>query len=279
MQLRPLSPVLGAEIIGPDLARRVPDQVFARIRQALVDHCVIVFRDQDLSPAQQIAFSRRFGELHIHFLEQFLMQGHPEILMLTNRQEDGRALGIADAGRYWHSDVTYEAEPPLGSLLYAVEVPPEGGDTLFANMYAAFDALDTATKHRLTGLRARHRYNATRYRELAEATHSFSAAQEAGLQELSHPVVRRHPESGRKALYVNRGFTVGIDGLPAPEGEALLAELLDHVEAPRFQYRHVWRRGDLVFWDNRSVMHQASAYDPGHTRLMWRTTVKGERPV
>jgi taurine dioxygenase len=106
-----------------------------------------------------------------------------------------------------------------------------------------------------------------------------SIKRKAGIQEVSHPIVRRHPESGRKALYVNRGFTVEIEGLPGPEGEALLAELLDHVEAPRFQYRHPWRRGDLVFWDNRCVMHQATAYDPSHTRLMWRTTVKGDRPV
>ncbi len=279
MHVRPLSPALGAEIVGADLARPMPDEVFARVKRALLDHCVLVFRDQHLSPERQIAFSRRFGELHIHLLDRYLMTGHPEILMLTNVKENDRPIGIGDAGRYWHSDVSYEAEPPLGSLLYGVEIPPAGGDTLFANMYAAYDALDQAGKRRVAGLRARHRYTMARYRELTEETDRASAERNARLQAVSHPIARRHPETGRKALYVNRGFTIGIEGPPAPKAEALLAELLDHVEDPRFQYRHVWRPRDLVFWDNRCVMHLATPYDPAHTRLMWRTTVKGDRPV
>jgi taurine dioxygenase len=279
MHVRPLSPALAAEIVGADLARPMPDDDFARVKRALLDHCVLVFRDQHLSPERQIAFSRGFGELHIHLLDRYLMKGHPEILMLTNLKENDRPVGIGDAGRYWHSDVSYEAEPPLGSLLYGVEIPPVGGDTFFANMYAAYDALDEAGKRRVAGLRARHRYKMARYRELIEETDRASAEGDARLQAVSHPIARRHPETGRKALYVNRGFTVGIEGPPGPEAEALLAELLDHVEDPRFQYRHVWRPRDLVFWDNRCVMHLATPYDPAHTRLMWRTTVKGDRPV
>ncbi len=283
MHVRPLSPALGAEIVGADLARPMPDEVFARVKRALLDHCVLVFRDQHLSPERQIAFSRGFGELHIHLLDRYLMKGHPEILMLTNVKENGQSVGIGDAGRYWHSDVSYEAEPPLGSLLYGVEIPPAGGDTLFANMYAAYDALDEAGKRRVGGLRARHRYKMARYRELIEETDQAGAEGDARLQAVSHPIARRHPETGRKALYVNRGFTIGIEGgieeLPGPEAGTLLAELLDHVEDPRFQYRHVWRPRDLVFWDNRCVMHLATPYDPAHTRLMWRTTVKGDRPV
>lgn len=272
MDIKPLSPVLGAEVVGVDLARPLDDDAFARVRRAHLDHAVVVFRDQHLSPEQQIAFSRRFGELHIHFLTHYLMPGHPEILVLTNLRKDGRPIGIEDAGRYWHSDVSYEEAPPLGSLLYAVEIPPVGGDTLFASMYAAYDALDEATKGRIAGLRARHRYGLDR-----RARHATDE-QRAKLQDVSHPVVRTHPETGRKALYVNRGFTYAIEGVPEEEGAGLLARLLDHVEDPRFQYRHVWRPHDLVFWDNRCAMHHATPYDPAYTRHMWRTTVKGNRP-
>ena len=171
--------------------------------------------------------------------------------------------------------MTYEEVPPLGSLLYGVEVPPEGGDTLFASMYAAYEALDAGTKQRISGLRARHRYNIERRRREIRITDD----QAASVREVSHPVVRTHPETGRKALYVNPGFTVGIEGLAESDGAALLADLFDHIADARFQYRHIWRQRDLVFWDNRCVMHQATDYDPVHTRHMLRTTVKGDRPV
>ncbi len=278
IDVRPLAPALGAEVIGVDLSRPLPDDAFARIKQAHLDHCVLVFRDQNLTPAQHIAFSRRFGDLHIHMLDQYLMEGHPEILVLSNIKEGGRALGIEDAGRYWHSDVTYEEMPPLGSLLYGVEVPPQGGDTLFVSMYAAYEALDTATKLRIANLRARHRYNIDKERQ-RHGKIQVTDAQAAALKEVSHPVVRTHPESGRKALYVNPGFTIGIEGLTETEGAALLEELFGRNDDARFQYRHVWRQHDLVFWDNRCVMHQATGYDRAHTRHMLRTTVKGDRPV
>ena len=278
LDVRPLSPALGAEVVGADLSRPLSDDAFARIKRAHLDHCVLVFRDQHLTPAQHIAFSRRFGDLHIHMLEQYLMEDHPEILVLSNVRQGGRAIGFEDAGRYWHSDVTYEEVPPLGSLLYGVEVPPEGGDTLFANMYAAYEALDAAAKRRVAGLRARHRYNIDRRRPRRGTIH-VTDEQAAKIREVSHPVVRTHPESGRKALYVNPGFTVGIEGLAETDGAALLAELFDHIDDARFQYRHVWRQRDLVFWDNRCVMHHATDYDPVHTRHMLRTTVKGDRPV
>ncbi len=277
IDIRPLAPALGAEVRGADLSRPLPDDAFVRIKQAHLDHSVLVFRDQHLTPEQHIAFSQRFGDLHIHMLDQYLMTGHPEILVLSNVKEGGRALGIEDAGRYWHSDVTYEEEPPLGSLLYGAEVPPQGGDTLFVSMYAAYEALDAATKRRIASLRARHRYNIDKERQ-RHGKIQVTDAQSAALKEVSHPVVRTHPESGRKALYVNPGFTIGIEGLAETEGAALLEELFGHNDDARFQYRHVWRQHDLVFWDNRCVMHQATGYDPSHTRHMLRTTVKGDRP-
>jgi len=277
IDIRPLAPALGAEVRGADLSRPLPDDAFVRIKQAHLDHSVLVFRDQHLTPEQHIAFSQRFGDLHIHMLDQYLMTGHPEILVLSNVKEGGRALGIEDAGRYWHSDVTYEEVPPLGSLLYGVEVPPQGGDTLFVSMYAAYEALDAATKRRIASLRARHRYNIDKERR-RHGKIQVTDAQTAALKEVSHPVVRTHPESGRKALYVNPGFTIGIEGLAETEGAALLEELFGHNDDARFQYRHVWRQHDLVFWDNRCIMHQATGYDPSHTRHMLRTTVKGDRP-
>ncbi len=278
LDIRSLSPALGAEVVGADLSRPLSDDAFARIKRAFLDHCVLVFRDQHLTPVQHIAFSQRFGDLHIHMLDQYLMEDHPEILVLSNVKQGGRAIGIEDAGRYWHSDVTYEEVPPLGSLLYGVEVPPEGGDTLFASMYAAYEALDAATKRRIAGLRARHRYNIDKRRQRRGRIH-VTDEQTAKLREVSHPVVRTHPESGRKALYVNPGFTIGIEGLTEIDGAALLAELFEHNDDARIQFRHVWRQRDLVFWDNRCVMHQATDYDPVHTRHMLRTTVKGDRPV
>ena len=237
----------------------------------------MVFPDQHLTPVEHIAFSRRFGALHIHMLEQYLMDGHPELLVLSNVKRDGRAIGIEDAGRYWHSDVTYEEVPPLGSLLYGVEVPPAGGDTWFANMYAAYDALDAAMKARLAGLRAVHRYNIDRQRRQRGAI-KITEEQAARIDEVAHPVVRTHPETGRKALYVNPGFTIGIDGMAESESTALLTQLFGHMDDPAFHYRHVWRPRDLVFWDNRCVMHRATDYDPDHTRHMLRTTVAGDRP-
>ena len=197
--------------------------------------------------------------------------------MLSNVKRDGRAIGIEDAGRYWHSDVTYEEVPPLGSMLYGVEVPPEGGDTYFANMYAAYDALDAAMKARLANLRAVHRYNIDRQRRQRGAI-TITEDQADKIRDVTHPVVRSHPETGRKALYVNPGFTVGIEGMAEADGAALLAALFDHMDDPAFHYRHVWRQRDLVFWDNRCVMHRATDYDPVHTRHMLRTTVKGDRP-
>ena len=277
LDVRQLSPTLGAEITGVDLAGPLSDDDFARIRQAHLDHCVVVFPDQHLTPVEHIAFSRRFGALHIHMLEQYLMDGHPELLVLSNVKRDGRAIDIEDAGRYWHSDVTYEEVPPLGSLLYGVEVPPAGGDTWFANMYAAYDALDAAMKARLAGLRAVHRYNIDRQRRQRGAI-KITEEQAARIDEVAHPVVRTHPETGRKALYVNPGFTIGIDGMAESESTALLTQLFGHTDDPAFHYRHVWRPRDLVFWDNRCVMHRATDYDPDHTRHMLRTTVAGDRP-
>lgn len=283
MQINRLSDALGAEVVGLDLAGTVDERTFAAVRDAFHEHQVIVFRDQVLSPEQQIAFSRRFGELEIHISTKYLLRGHPEILVLSNRKVDGAYVGVENAGDHWHSDLSYMERPSLGSLLYALELPEVGGDTEWANQYAAYDALPETTKRRLDGLRARHTFNRLRNPRVSIPDHQAGTAA-ARYQALSpddaiHPVVRTHPETGRKALFVSPRFTIGIEDMPGDEGQALLDELFDHATRPEFVYRHKWRKGDLVFWDNRCTMHLACRGVPeDQIRHMHRTTVAGDRP-
>lgn len=271
----------GVEVTGIDLSRPLDDAEFGAIRRAWFEAGVMVVRDQRLAPEAQVAFSRRFGELAIHVMDQFLLPGHPEILVLSNRRRaDGTPVGFEDAGRYWHSDVSYEERPALGSLLHAVEIPPEGGDTLFQDMTRAYDALPAGTKRRIEGRRALHSFTRNyRKNETVEGGRPrISAAQNEKLKDVSHPVVRTVAETGRRALFVNPGFTWAIEGMDEEEGGALLKELFDHACRPEFRYVHRWRAGDLLCWDNRSVMHHATPYDPAHIRHMHRTTIRGPRP-
>lgn len=263
-----------AEIYGADLKRLDDDAQFEALRAAYLKHGVIAIRDQDLTPDQQIAFSRRFGPLSIHVLEEQLLAGHPEILLVTNKKENGRYLGIPDLGRQWHTDQSYQETPALGSLLYALEVPADGsGDTHFADMSAAYEALPDALRHRLDGLQAEHRY------DHKHENFELNEKQIDRLPGVIHPLVRTHPETGRKALYLGVQLVKRIVGLDPEESADLLAELHDHCTRPEFVHQHKWRRGDLVFWDNRCTMHAAEAYDTERfTRHMHRTTVIGDRP-
>ncbi len=271
---------LGAEIVGLDLARPLDDDGFAAVRRAFLDsEGVLVLRGQTITPEQHIAFSRRFGPLMIHVLRQFLLDGHPEILLVSNVIENGRPIGLGDAGRYWHSDLSYAAEPSLGSLLLARELPAEGGDTSFANLYAAYDALPAAMKQRIEGLRAVHSYRKS-YDQLQGSSWRppLTAVQKEEVREVTHPVVRTHPETGRQALFVNEGFTARILDLPEDESDALLKFLFAHSTEPRFIYRHRWQEHDLVFWDNRCAIHLAHGCPPALRRHLHRTTVKGDVP-
>ena len=281
LEIRPLSDALGAEITGVDV-NALADGDFRKIHQAHLDHCVIVLRDQHLTPDQHIAFSRRFGDLDYQVLDQYSLPGYREILVLTNKVVEGKPAGLADAGRRWHTDMSYNEVPPLGSLLYGLEVPPEGGDTKFTNLYAAYDALSEATKKRIAGLRGIHDYvrHYKRADDLSGGQRAkLTEAQMASLKQAIHPIVRTHPETGRKALYVDEGHTVGIEGMDEAEAKPLLKELYEHAIKPEFVYAHKWRQYDVVFWDNRCVLHQAQPYDAGkYVRYMHRTTVKGDRP-
>ena len=281
LEIRPLSDKLGAEIIGVDV-NDLSDNAFRKIHQAHLDYCVIVLRDQHVTPEQQIAFSRRFGDLDYQVLDQYSLPGHREILVLTNKVVDGKPAGLADAGRRWHTDMSYNEIPPLGSLLYGLEVPPEGGDTKFANLYAAYAGLPDATKKRIADLKGIHDY-VSHYKR-ADALSGGKRAklteeQMGSLKQAIHPIVRTHPETGRKALYVDEGHTVGIEGMREAEAKPLLKELYEHAIRPEFVYSHKWRLFDIVFWDNRCVLHQAQPYDAtNYVRYMHRTTVKGDRP-
>ncbi len=275
----PGAAALGAEVRGLDLSRPLADADFARVHRAHLDHHVLVFRDQQrLTPDEQIAFSRRFGPLQIHVLHQFQLAGHPEILIVSNIREHGKPIGLGDAGHYWHSDLSYVDRPSLGSMLLAQELPAEGGDTLFADQHAAYEALPAALKQAVEGRRAEHWY-LCKYAELQKRSPwrpDLSDEQKAKVLPVEQPVVRTHPETGRRALFVSEHFTTRIVGLPDDESRALLAELFAHSTQPRFVYRHRWRAGDMVFWDNRSVMHLAAGCPDDQRRRLHRTTIEGD---
>ena len=216
LSIRPLPEVLGAEITGIDLGQPLAETDFAAIRSALEDRQVLVFRDQHITPDQHIDFSRRFGPLEIHVQHHFHLGGHPEVLIVSNVIEDGKPIGLADAGRYWHSDLSYLREPSLGSLLHAQELPVEGGDTLFTTMFGAYENLPEDLRRRIDGLDAVHDYGARnrKQREASALRPGLTPEQENRVPAVVHPVVRVHPANGRKALFVNEGFTTHIVGLP-----------------------------------------------------------------
>lgn len=273
-ELRPLSGVLGAEVAGLDLAQPLSAQTVGELRAAFVDHHVLVFRDQQLDPERQIAFGRYFGELDTHpFVE--MNPDHPALLDVITRPDDR-----ANFGGGWHTDVTFLDEPDLGSILYAVELPPVGGDTLFADQHAAYEALSPTMQQLLDGLVAIHSAG-PQYAEGGQSTTSKAMktknADLAG-RKVEHPLVRTHPESGRKSLYVNRAFTIGIVGMHRGESAALLEFLFRHAVQERFTCRVSWEPGTLTMWDNRSVQHYALHDYAGHARHMRRITVKGDRP-
>lgn len=279
---------LGSHIAGIDLGREMSQSDFDRLEQAFDRAGVLVLRGQRLTPEQHIDFSRRFGELEIHVVQQYLLPGYPEIFRVSNLVENGKRIG--GSGEFWHSDVTYLAQPSRCSLLYGIEIPMEDGqplgDTLFASTADAYDALPPQMQRRLAPLRAVHRFSdvyarENRRRQLPQRTADGATDEQikARTPEVIHPVIRTHPRTGRKCLYVNEGFTVSIVGMPAAESDALLRDLFAHCIQDRFVYRHRWQVGDLVMWDNCSTIHCATGgYGPQHRRLLYRTTVQGSIP-
>jgi taurine dioxygenase len=282
-EIRPFDAPLGAEIVGLDLAHPLSDDDFARLHRAHLDHHVLVFRGQEqLTPAEHVAFSRRWGPLHLHVLSNFALPGQPELLVVSNtRRDDGSPQGLGDAGVFWHSDTSYKPRPSLGSQLHAQELPAEGGDTLFANQHLAWERLPQHLKDAVQGKRAEHSYLKL-YEELRRRNPwrpELTPAQIAEVPPSWHPIVRNHPENGRKALFVSEHFTTRVEGLSVEESDALLAEVFEFSTRPEFVYRHHWQAGDLVFWDNRSVMHLATGCPPDQRRRLNRSTIEGDVPV
>ena len=278
--VRRLPGPFGAEVVGLDLSVPLANEDFARIHRAHLAHHVLVFRDQCITPDEHVRFSQRFGPLQIHVQRKFQLVGHPPVLVVSNIRENGQPIGLGDAGHFWHSDLSYKERPSLGSLLHAQELPSEGGDTLFADQHAAYEALPSALKARIDKMQAEHSYLA-RYDELRARNPWRPALTQAQIDEVRpviHPVVRTHPETGRKALFVSEHFTTRILGLAESDSRLLLQELFAASTQPRLQYRHRWQPHDLVFWDNRSVVHLAAGTPDHLRRKLYRTTIEGDRP-
>lgn len=285
IEINPLSDVMGAEIKGIDLARGLDDRVFAEILDAFHRHHALVFRDQHLAPGDQVAFSARFGPLEVHDNTQFMMEGHDNVLILSNDLRDGKPIGVPDAGDSWHTDLSFKDCPSLCTVLQAVRLPGQGGDTEFACMTAAYEALPAATKARIADLKGIHTINKLRnprieISPLRRNAEKFYADQGARFADRRHPMVRTHPATGKKSLYVQPRFTIGIDGMDDDEAQTLLDALFAHQIRPEFVYRNRWRDGDLLMWDNRCVIHHATGgYTYPDIRTMHRTTVLGDRPI
>jgi alpha-ketoglutarate-dependent taurine dioxygenase len=269
---------LGAEISGVDLSEPLGDNVIGEIRQALVENCVIFFRDQHLTPQQHLEFGRRFGPLQVHdFVDG--IDDNQEIIEVRKEEYEMRNFGGG-----WHSDVSYLEYPALGSVLYAHEVPAAGGDTMFANQYLAYETLSDGMKEMLGGMRAIHSarrsYGLTAPRRADEGKTSMGIHfTEDAHQETDHPVVRTHLESGKKCLYVHGGFTVRFQGMTEEESAPLLHYLYQHAVRPEFTCRFRWEKNSIAFWDNRCVQHNAINDYNGQRRIMHRVTIGGERPV
>jgi taurine dioxygenase len=272
LAVQPSGDPLGAEITGVDLSRGVDEKLLIAIRDLVLRHSVVVLRDQTLTPEQQLAFTGRIGQLHPPVeLYDFAPPGFPQMLVVSNVEEDGRRIGISDAGVLWHTDNAFQQNPDTFATLYAIEIPQGDGvslgDTLFVSTTAAYEALDEATRRRLDGLRVVHSYgyHLEKMARLSPGTRPRPDPEAlAALGEVSHPLVLTHPITGRKILYVTESFSARIEGLPEAESRRLLDELCAYVIEPRFRHRHRWRRGDFLVWDNLSTQHRAT-FDYGAT--------------
>lgn len=281
LSVEPAAPALGAVVRDLDIGSPLAAPERAALAEALDRHAVLVFRGVDLSPRALVDFTRCFGEPERHVISQFALPDEPDVFVVSNLKEDGKPKGAIRAGQYWHSDLSYAATPTLASILHARQVPTVGGDTLFASQSAAYDALSAAMRERLAPLRAVHDYTLayeTFFSRFPDRP-PLSEAERAKVPPVEHPVVRTHPGTGRKALFVNPGFTRRIVGFSEDESHALLDFLFTHAVRDEFIYRHCWQPGDLVIWDNRQTVHQAlSDYDMNEARHLHRTSVAGDAP-
>lgn len=274
----PMPGPLGAEIRGVDLTCPPAGETLEKILGFLHRHGVIVFRGQSLTPRQLAAFSGCFGELDIHHMTEHVFPDLPQVRVLSNVKKDGKSIGITKGGMHWHSDLSYKPKPAMVTLLYAIECPPQGADTQFADMSGAWNALTEARRQALRGLRAVHDRN-YRYSALYPGRPPLTAEQLAKVPPVEHPLVRIHPATGRPALFVAKDVVSHVIGMPRDESRALIDELEAFATQPQFVYSHQWRPGDVVVWDNRCTLHRATPYEPIYRRTLYRTQVKGEAPL
>ena len=281
MRVTKLAEALGAQIDGVDLAQPLSDEDYFRIRKTWLEHLVLRFRGQSLTDPQLMAFSQRFGELDPPGPNPYgkpYLADHPEMNVISNIKVGGAPIGgLGDGEAVWHADMTYVEKPPMAAMLYAIEVPAAGGDTYWANLYLAYETLPAELKARIAGLRAVH-----------DATYNSAGERRKGYAEVvdprqapgaRHPLVRRHPESGRPCLFLGRRRNSSIEGLELAESDALLDRLWAHATQPRFSFRQQWRVGDVLLWDNRCTLHRRDAFDPQARRLMHRTQIKDSAGV
>jgi taurine dioxygenase len=272
IRTRPLSPAIGAEIIGVDLSKPVTDEVFRTIESIWHENLVILLRDQHLTEDEQVRFGEQFGEPAVSHTRRFTTK-NPAVMLISNIRENGQLIGaLPDGEMHFHTDQCHQERPAMASMLYSLEVPREGGNTLFANAYMAYETLPDALKQRIEGRKALNAYDYDN-----ASTHRGTRLRE-GIPSYWHPIVRTHPATGRKALYVNRLMTVAIEGMADEEGDAVLNALFDHQEQRQFIYEHIWRPYDVLMWDNRCTLHARTDFSAAERRLMRRLTILGEKP-
>ncbi len=284
MDIRPLCPALGAEVLGLDLARKLASAEREAVYQAWLEYGLLLFRGQDLDETGLVEFSRSFGDLEPPPASAERTRAEtrgaaaPEVWIVSNIVETGVAIGaLGDAEAEWHTDMSYMEEPPKASVLHAKEIPPSGGNTSWSGMTAAYQELDPDLLRRIDGRRANHDSSYTSVGELRKGALAVTDVTQA--PGALHPIVRRHPETGRAAIYLGRRTNAYIPGLPVQESEELLDALWAHCARPDFVYEHVWAVGDVVMWDNRSTIHRRAAFDAASRRYMIRVQIKGDRPL
>jgi taurine dioxygenase len=285
IRIKPLPAPIGACVEGVDLSQDLDNETFEQIEAAYDEHSVLVFRRQNLTPEQHISFARRFGNLEIHVVKKALLKGHPEILLISNIKDDaGEDIGLSDAGQTWHTDTSYRQRPSRGSILYALEIPrgDDGvalGNTKFAGTAKAYDDLPAATKNKLHGLKAVHSYGFRKRPERSQRA-KITAQVLHETPDVAHPIVRTHPKTGRKALYVFEGECIGIEGIGDAEAVPLIRDLTQHCIQDKYIYEHKWKLGDVVMWDNAATLHLAVCdYELPRRRLLHRVTIEGGIPA
>jgi taurine dioxygenase len=269
---RPLAPAIGAEIIGVDLSQPISDEIFAKVLDAWHQNNVILLRDQHLTEDDQVRFGERFGPPAVSHTRRYTTK-NPAVMLISNIRENGQLIGaLPDGEMHFHTDQCHQERPAMASMLYSLEVPSQGGNTLFANAYLAYETLPETLKRKIEGRQALNAY------DYDNASTIRGTKLREGIPSFWHPIVRTHPVTRRKALYVNRLMTVAIEGMPDTEADEVLNALFDHQEQRKFVYEHVWRPHDVLLWDNRCTLHARTDFSAAERRLMRRLTILGEKP-